>query len=80
MRNYFRGTINHNTVSIDGFEQNRFDKQTAFIMKNDSKAKCVNWDVKEQIDTFAGEHYGYNRLKGEMTHRRQITLIKNRVT
>ena len=75
-RNLFRSTGYHNTVTIDGEEQNRFTDGQLFKMQNDSKARCTRWEVTENIDYFAGEHYGYTRLKDPVIHRRKIQFNK----
>ena len=76
MRNLFRGTKYHNTVTIDDEEQNRFIDGQLFKMQNDAKAKCIRWEVTENIDYFTGEHYGYTRLNDPVVHRREIQFNK----
>jgi len=75
-RNKFRSTSSHNTVVIDGMEQNRFIGGNLFIMKDDSNAKCLKWENETDFDTFIGEHYGYQRLEFPVIHRREIYLNK----
>jgi len=75
-RNKFRSTASHNTVMIDGKEQNRFDDRNLFAMRDEAKAKCLQWDIGAEIDEFVGEHYGYNRLPDPVIHRRQIKFFK----
>jgi uncharacterized heparinase superfamily protein len=60
-RNRFRSTIYHNTVMIDGKEQNRFKKGKLFTLEDDARAKCIKWETTPDYDLFVGEHYGYNR-------------------
>jgi hypothetical protein len=76
MRNLFRSTKYHNTVTIDNKEQNRFIDGQFFKMHNDSKAKCITWEVTDNIDYFTGEHYGYTRLEDPVVHRREIQFNK----
>ena len=75
-RNLFRSTAYHNTVVIDGEEQNRFEDWTLFLVKNDSRAKCLKWESDKNRDVFVGEHYGYKRLREPVTHRREIIFDK----
>ncbi|NVL90066.1 MAG: alginate lyase family protein [Desulfobacterales bacterium] len=75
-RNLFRSTAYHNTVVIDRKEQNRFEDWNPFLVKNDAKAKCLKWESDEKQDVFVGEHYGYERLKEPVIHRREILFDK----
>lgn len=71
-RNCFRGTAIHNTVMIDGEEQNRFNPEWLFRMDNDAKGSisCAT----AMVDHIQGYHTGYQRLPGQVTHRRLATL------
>jgi len=75
-RNRFRGTAYHNTVMIDGEEQNRFDKQVVFRMNDDTFPRCLKWQTGNEIDIFVGEHYGYKRLSQPVNHKREIRYYK----
>ncbi len=75
-RNRFRGTVYHNTVVIDGEEQNRFANYSLFGMKNDAQTRVVKWKIGEDMDILLGEHYGYNRLKQSVVHKREIGFHK----
>jgi hypothetical protein len=76
MRNLFRGTKYHNTVTVDDEEQNRFIDGQLFKLPNEANANCLRWEVTEDIDYFLGEHYGYTRLQDPITHRRKIEFNK----
>jgi len=75
-RNRFRCTAYHNTVMIDGEEQNRFEKNNLFSMKNEALAKCLKWEIGDEADIFIGEHYGYKRLLKPIIHQRKIMFYK----
>ena len=75
-RNKFRSTLFHNTVSIDGEEQNSFTKSNLFSLKDNSKAKCLKWETDGATDFFEGEHYGYKRLHNPVVHNRKIKFFK----
>ena len=81
MRNLFRSTAYHNTVVIDSKEQNRFDKRSLFIfmMRDDSKVRCLRWKSNNEQDLFVGEHDGYKRLKEPISHKRTIKFSKGKV-
>lgn len=69
IRNLFRSTKMHNTVSITGIEQNDFDKDKLFEMKEESFGKCLDFSEK----AFKGIHYGYKTKIGS-THIREVVL------
>lgn len=75
-RNSFRSTANHNTIIIDGEEQNRFFDWSIFAMQDDAKARCLHWESDNQRDVFEGEHYGYQRLPDPVIHKRKIIFHK----
>jgi uncharacterized heparinase superfamily protein len=74
MRNLFRSTKYHNTVVVDGEEQNRFDEDALFAMGFDATVKVNRWLVTENCDLLDAEHNGYSRLN--VVHRRQIYFNK----
>ncbi|MCX6722978.1 MAG: alginate lyase family protein [Candidatus Staskawiczbacteria bacterium] len=71
-RNKFRSTAHHNTVCVDGKEQNNFIKNNLFFMENNSKAECLKWETNEDKDIFVGEHHGYNPV----VHQRKIEFYR----
>ena len=76
MRNLFRSTWYHNTVVVDGEEQNRFDENELFSMGHDAAVKVNRWEITEEYDLLDAEHSGYQRLKSPVIHRRQIFFNK----
>lgn len=76
MRNLFRGTKYHNTVIIDGQEQNRFAPNELFGMGYDAVVKVNKWESTDEHDFLDAEHYGYKRLKDPVVNRRQIYFNK----
>lgn len=76
-RNKFRSTAYHNTVVIDGKEQNEFSEKGVFGLKSfDAIAKLNKWESNGEYDFFDAEHYGYHKLSNPVTHRRQIYFNK----
>ena len=78
MRNLFRSTRYHNTVVVDGEEQNRFDEDNLFGMQLDAAVKVNRWLVTENYDFLDAEHNGYARLKNPVVHGRQIYFNKEK--
>ncbi len=74
MRNLFRSTKYHNTVVVDGEEQNRFDEDALFAMGFDATVKVNRWVMAENYDLLDAEHNGYSRLN--VVHRRLIYFNK----
>lgn len=74
MRNLFRSTRYHNTVVVDGEEQNRFEEYELFAMNLDAAVKVNRWLVTENYDLLDAEHSGYSRLN--VVHRRLIYFNK----
>jgi uncharacterized heparinase superfamily protein len=73
-RNSFRSTMSHNTVSIDGEEQNEFKPDWLFRMFE--KAVPEHVSVVESADAieYRGRHNGYARLPDPVVHDRTFTL------
>jgi len=77
-RSRFRSTSSHNTVMINGKEQNRFNG--LFSMKDDSQARIIKWQTGRDIGIFIGEHYGYKQLSPSVIHQREIRFRKKERT
>ncbi len=75
-RNDFRSTASHNTVVVDGLEQNRLNNLSLFYLENDTRARCLKWESDTRQDLFLGEHQGYSRLNNPVVHRRKILFHK----
>jgi len=75
-RNMFRGTAYHNTVMVDGEEQNRFREGGLFGLYNDTACRSLRWAEGDERIEFEGVHYGYRRLQGAIIHKRGITFDK----
>jgi hypothetical protein len=75
-RNQFRSTAAHNTVMVDGVEQNRFGDGSLFWLHADAVPRCLAWQPGDEVDLFVGEHTGYLRLADPVGHRREVRLWK----
>ncbi|WP_106766799.1 alginate lyase family protein [Paenibacillus faecalis] len=74
MRNLFRSTAMHNTIEIDGKEQNDFEEKVLFLMREQTFAHCDRFGR----GYFAGSHQGYVKKCGVL-HKREITLTEHSV-
>ncbi len=72
-RNRFRSTACHNTVTVNGREQNRLDRGL-FLLPDASRAECLAWQTGEGHDRFAGEHFGFS--SEGFVHRREVDFDK----
>jgi hypothetical protein len=77
LRSLFRSTKYHNSVVIDGQEQNRFEASRVFEMTADSTVMVHRWASAPDRDCLDVEHTGYARLPQAVRHRR-IFLFEKR--
>jgi len=75
-RNRFRSTASHNTLSVDGVEQNDMRPDWLFRMFETSNAESVAFDDREDAVEYTGRHHGYERLDEPVTHERTIRINK----
>lgn len=69
----FCSTSYHNTVSVDGREQNRFKR---YCIKDPADIKIRQWESCENFDFLDARHNGYERFLYPVSHRRQIFFDK----
>jgi heparinase II/III-like protein len=74
-RNHFRSTAAHNTLMIDGLEQNRIDQSRAglFILGNEASVTPIESDEEKSGRFLRASHTGY-RLLG-LLHTRTIRVV-----
>jgi hypothetical protein len=75
-RNHFRSTRYHNTVEVDGEEQNRLPADRLFELFPDSQPVIQGWHSTIDYDWLDAEHTGYLRLPRPVTHRRVFRFDK----
>jgi hypothetical protein len=74
-RDRFRSTSAHNTVVVDGVEQNDFSG--AFGMRTDAEVRVEKWQSEAALDVLRASHTGYRRLADPVTHQRTIAFAKD---
>jgi hypothetical protein len=64
LRNRFRATVAHNTVEIDGEEQNRFStsRDSLFAIADDARLSAITMEKIGAEVIFSASHDGYHRL------------------
>src|SRR5688572_11736416 len=75
-RRYFRSTLAHNTVGIDGEDQSV--QAGNFMWTRHAQARCIEFETGDDRQRFLGEHYGYQRLEDPVVHRREIVFDAQR--
>ncbi len=75
VRDYFRGSEAHNTLTIDDESQSAAGGK--FSWKTKAHAKPKNWFSPPRFDFFEGSHDGYERLNAPATHTRSVLFLKN---
>ena len=75
-RNQFRATTAHNTIRMDGQEQNQFSTSNGsiFIIGNDARVSPVRVEEDEQRVLMSASHDGYGRLG--VIHKRTVELAR----
>jgi hypothetical protein len=69
-----RGTAAHNTVQVDGAEQNRIIPGRLFALPDSSRARIRWMGGRNGHEMASGEHFGYQRLAQGVVHRRLAAL------
>jgi len=74
MRDWFRSTAAHNTVTVDGQQQSTTAGPFAWAQIAESVAR--EFFDGRGFTYFEGAHHGYERLPDPVTHRRALLLVK----
>lgn len=75
MRDFFRTSIAHNTLMIDGKSQS--EPGGKFDWKTRAETEVKSWISQDRFDYFEGSHNGYERLSSPAAHTRSILFLKN---
>jgi heparinase II/III-like protein len=75
-RNVFRSTRYHNTVVVDGQEQNAFEAGQLFRMTANATVILHDWVTTAERDWLDIEHTGYTRFDPPVRHRRTFLFEK----
>jgi hypothetical protein len=73
-RNLFRSTASHNTLGVDGVEQNEINPE--WLFRTFEKSNPEHLEVVQSDDElrYRGRHHGYGRLPQPVGHERTFTL------
>jgi hypothetical protein len=75
MRDWFRSSEAHNTLTIDRTSSSLSDGP--FSWETIAHCECSCWITHERFDYVVGSHDGYQRLLDPATHTRSIFFLKN---
>ncbi|HKS27222.1 MAG TPA: alginate lyase family protein, partial [Pyrinomonadaceae bacterium] len=75
MRDLFRSTAAHNTLTVDGESQSV--PGGAFDWKGVAGSRVLDWISRPRFDFFKGAHDGYERLSQPASHTRGLLFLKN---
>ena len=75
-RNRFRGTASHNTLQVDGEEQNELKPDWIFRLFETSNAEHVSFYETPHCIEYIGRHHGYERFDRPVLHERTFRVSK----
>jgi uncharacterized heparinase superfamily protein len=75
MRDWFRSSGAHNTLTVDGESSSVSDGP--FSWKTIARSECSAWITEESFDYVAASHDGFMRLSEPAKHTRSILFIKH---
>ena len=75
-RNLFRSTASHNTIAVDGEEQNEFRRDWLFRMFEKAHPEHLGFTERDDLLIYRGRHGGYTRLADPVVHERSFALSR----
>jgi len=75
-RNRFRSTAYHNTVCVDGQEQNEMNPEWLFRLFDSGTPEHLFFREDETMVEYGGKHVGYQRLEQPLVHKRCLRFLK----
>jgi hypothetical protein len=76
-RNRFRSTASHNTVRVDGEEQNELNPEWLFRVTERANPEHTRFERTGTHVEYQGRHRGYRRLSGPVTHERTFRVLRD---
>ncbi len=74
LRDWFRSSMAHNTVTIDG--KSSSVPSDPFAWSSVARSRCLKWISRDRFDFISGTHDGYSRLPDPVSHVRSILFFK----
>ena len=69
-RNLFRSVRYHNTLRVDGLEQNELKPEWLFRLFESALPECAAWRADSEAVEYTGVHHGFTREAGPVHERR----------
>ena len=79
-RNVFRSTAYHNTLMIDGIEQNETNPEWIFRLFEKASPETLEYRTTGEAFIYRGRHIGYTRLEYPVVHERSFELARGKGT
>jgi len=76
LRNHFRSSLAHSTVTLDGVSQAR--TAGPFSWSDRPRAQLRNWVLSAGLELASAHHDAYARLGGAARHRRRVLFVRHR--
>jgi hypothetical protein len=76
LRDFFRGTAAHSSVTIDG--KNQAQPRGPFAWQSRPAARLLRWTSNETVAYADASHDAYCDLAGPVSHRRRVIFVKPR--
>jgi heparinase II/III-like protein len=74
IRNGFRSTASHNTITIDDLDQ--ADTFGTFKWLNMTRTEVIDWEPGAELDYVRAAHAGYERLRMPVRHTRAVLFVR----
>jgi len=76
-RRFFRSTAGHNTLEVAGADQS--EPGGPFLWVTQARTRTLECRAGDRpVQTWTAEHDGYHRLRARVTHRRAVSLDRDR--
>jgi heparinase II/III-like protein len=75
MRDWFRSSVAHNTVTLD--RESSSIPNGPFSWNSIAHSECLSWITDERFDYVLATHDGFKRLSEPATYRRSVLFIKH---
>jgi len=82
MRNKFRSTSMHNTITVDGLSQFKFREHDLFRYETQVEVSNIVFSCGKYQHIYQAQHNAYSHLEKQLTHSRKFILnnLKNSLT
>ena len=65
-------------MQVDDVEQNTTAESEPFVIGDEAHPRVLEWETGPVLESVAAEHYGYQRLRQPVVHRRRVLFNKQK--